>query len=290
MTSTDAAFPRAARLAVFGRRYAAGILLVLVFGLARLPFERGLARERSANSINSVRLDLSMRERISQNEFIAALGGFRSLVADLLWIEVQSDWERVEYGKMNLKFGTVTTLVPHNVMFWDMSGWHMAYNASVAVMDDEKEPKLAIRKKRQQEYFELGKDYIDRGIANNPQARDLYQMLAKIDAEKLGDHLGASEAYDMAAKCPHAFGYERRFAAYELAKVPGREREAWQRLRSLYDEGPHERLPTLETDLRATRTETSTAAGTKGLQNLLVPSLLKDTHALCDLRRHSREP
>ena len=135
-------------------------------------------------------------------------------------------------------------------MFWDMAGWHMAYNASVNVMDDPKEPKLAIKKKRQREYFDLGKDYIDRGIANNPQAHDLYQMLAKIDGEKLGDHLASSAAWKKAAACPHALGYEKRAAVFELAKVPGHEREAWQQLRALYDMGPQERVPTLEKDLR----------------------------------------
>ncbi len=168
------------RFAVFGRRYVVGVVLILAFGLARLPFERGLAQERLANSVNPVRLDLSLRERVSQNDFIAAMGGFRSLVADLLWIEAMTDWERVEYGKMNLKFGTVTTLAPHNVMFWDMAAWHMAYNASVAVMDDPKQPKLAIKKKRQREYFLLGKDYAERGIANNPAVVCAYHMLGEI--------------------------------------------------------------------------------------------------------------
>lgn len=239
-------------LRTFARRYALGTLLVLAFGLVRMPFERGLARERTASAVNSVALDLSVREKVTQNEFIAALGGFRSLVADVLWVEALTDWERVEYGKMNLKFNTVTTLVPHNVMFWDMAGWHMAYNASVAAMEDRSEPKIAVRKKRQHEYFLLGKDYIERGIANNPHSAVLNHQLGEIYQRKLEDHLAASAAYDRAAACPDALSYEKRMAAYELAKVSGHEREAWQHLRALYDMGPQERLPTLEKDLKET--------------------------------------
>ena len=235
---------------MFLRHYAVGAALVLAFGLVRLPFERGLARERAAGAVNSATLDLAVREKVTQNEFIAALGGFRSLVADVLWIEAMTDWEQVEYGKMNVKFSTVTTLVPHNVMFWDMAGWHMAYNASVAAMDDRTEPKIAVRKKRQREYFLLGKDYIERGIANNPQSAILNHQLGEIYQRKFEDHLAASAAYERAAACPDALSYEKRMAAYELAKVPGYEREAWQRLRALYDMGPQERLPTLEKDLR----------------------------------------
>ena len=238
------------RSRTFLRRYAAAATMVLAFGLARLPFERALARERVANAVNSAALDLGVREKVTQNEFIAALGGFRSMVADVLWIEAQTDWERVEYGKMNVKFSTVTTLVPHNIMFWDMAGWHMAYNASVAVMEDRNEPKIAVRKKRQREYFLIGKDYIERGIANNPQSAILNHQLGEIYQRKLDDHLAASAAYDRAAACPDALSYEKRMAAYELAKVPGHERQAWQRLRALYDMGLQERLPTLEKDLR----------------------------------------
>ena len=96
----------------------------------------------------------------------------------------------------------------------------------------------------------LGKDYIEHGIANNPQSATLWHMLGEIEQRKLEDHLAASIAYDKAAACPHALTYEKRDAVYELAKVPGREHEAWQRLRALYDMGPQERLPTLEKDLR----------------------------------------
>jgi hypothetical protein len=39
--------------------------------------------------------------------------------------------------------------------------------------------------------------------------------------------------------------WDRRFSAYELSYCEGREREAYERLRSLYDEGEKERLPTL---------------------------------------------
>jgi hypothetical protein len=40
-------------------------------------------------------------------------------------------------------------------------------------------------------------------------------------------------------------GYDRRFSAYELSYCDGREREAYEKLRALYDEGEKERLPTL---------------------------------------------
>jgi len=49
---------------------------------------------------------------------------------------------------------------------------------------------------------------------------------------------------------PGAAPWDRRFSAYELSYCEGREREAYEHLRRLYDEGTRERLPTLVKRLR----------------------------------------
>jgi hypothetical protein len=64
------------------------------------------------------------------------------------------------------------------------------------------------------------------------------------------DHLKASQSYAMSAQRTGAMGYVRRFAVFELAKVPGMESEAYEQLKELYLEGPHQRVPTLLTLLK----------------------------------------
>ena len=54
----------------------------------------------------------------------------------------------------------------------------------------------------------------------------------------------------IAAALPGALSYEKRFAAYELSHCEGREREAYEHLRRLYDLGENERLPTLLSRLK----------------------------------------
>jgi hypothetical protein len=49
---------------------------------------------------------------------------------------------------------------------------------------------------------------------------------------------------------PRAASYNKRFSAYELSYCEGREREAYERLHQLYNEGKKERLPTLITRLK----------------------------------------
>ena len=230
--------------------YFAVAVFVLLFGALRLPIETRLASEQRGGT-NSVSVDLSLRAKLGQLGFLAALSGFRTLVADLLWIQANTDWQRVEYGPMNLLFNTVTTLTPHNINFWDESSWHMAYNASVAAMDDRKQPSIARRKKAQHEYFMIGVDFLKRGIANNPRSYLLHQSLGIIYRDKLNDYCDASAEFDKAAVLPGVPTYTKRFAAYALSQCPGHERQAWERLRKLYDLGPQERLPTLEKDLKA---------------------------------------
>lgn len=236
------------------RRWRAGLAvgaLLLGFGALRLPLETGLERERRAAHFGTVNLGLSLREQLGQTGFLAALSGFRVLVADLVWIEAHTAWERVEYGRMQRLLDTATTLEPRNVGFWDTAAWHMAYNASVHAREDAAgQPRAALRRKAERGYHLLGRDYAERGLGSNPDARDLHLRLALIYRDKLEDPCAASAAFARAAGSPRALGFEKRFAAFALAACPGREREAYWLLRFYHDLGEHERVPTLERLLR----------------------------------------
>src|SRR6202023_3871962 len=131
------------------------------------------------------------------------------------------------------------------ILFWDMAAWHMGGNASVAALNDRMQPRMALRIKAQREYFALAKDFLESGIKNNPDKPQLYESLARLYKEKYKDHERASEFFAKAAARPRAMSYDRRFSAYELSYCEGREREAYERLRQLYDEGEKEHLPTL---------------------------------------------
>ncbi|PYI86765.1 MAG: hypothetical protein DMF09_00590, partial [Verrucomicrobia bacterium] len=212
--------------------------------------ERDLAALHRKEHFRGVEFNLDLREKLGQLGFVAALSGFRAIVADGLFIQAHVAWERTEWGRVLLLFRQVTTLQPRVILFWDMAAWHMAWNAAVAAMNDKSQPRLALRVKAQREYFALGKDFLERGIKNNPDRLQLYEALARLYKEKYKDHEHAAEFYAKAATFPHAPSYEQRFSAYEHSYCEGREREAYEQLRQLYDEGVKERLPTLITRLK----------------------------------------
>ena len=83
-----------------------------------------------------------------------------------------------------------------------------------------------------------------------PIVRNFTNHWARLYRDKYNDHLDASACFAKAATLPGAPGYDRRFSAYELSYCDGHEREAYEQLRGLYDEGEKERLPTLISRLK----------------------------------------
>jgi tetratricopeptide (TPR) repeat protein len=227
------------------RRGAIIIAALLLFGAARVPIEHALFETHRRSHFQGVEFNLGLREQVSQLGFVAALSGFRSLVADVFFIQAHVAWERTQWSRVLLLFRQATTLQPRAVLFWDMAAWHMAWNASTAARNDPTQPSEALRIKAAREYLQLGKDFLERGIRNNPDRPELYEALARLYRDKYRDHERASEFFGKAAEIPGAHSYTRRFAAYELAQCPGREREAYEQLLALYNRGEKERLPTL---------------------------------------------
>src|SRR5204862_7959413 len=102
--------------------------MLLAFGVMKLPAEHALAlQHRSASGGQSDDIaNLDLREKIGQLGFVAALSGFRAMLADFIFIQAHAAWERTEWGRVLFLFRQVTTLQPHVPLFWDVAAWHMA--------------------------------------------------------------------------------------------------------------------------------------------------------------------
>jgi tetratricopeptide (TPR) repeat protein len=218
---------------------------LLLAGAAKLPLEHRLFEERVPLHLQGPELSLDLPEQVGQLGIVAAFSGFRSLLADLLFIQAHVAWERTEWSRVLLLFRQVTTLQPRVTLFWDVAAWHMAWNAGTAALNDPAESRLAVRVKAQREYFDLGRDFLERGIRYNPEKPELYEALARLYREKYKDHARAAEFFAKAAEKPGAPSYAKRFAAYELSYCERREQQAYEALRELYARGERERLPTL---------------------------------------------
>ena len=236
--------PQARRITLF-------LSVLLLFGAARLPLERAITAEHRAAFFHGAKFDLHLREQIGQGAFIAALSGFRSVVADFFWISTHPAWQRTEWGRMAALYNSMTALQPRMTMFWEDAAWQMAWNAARSARDNPYQPRLGLRVRAEKQYVQLGREYLERGIRYNPDRYILFDRLGHLLREKVKDHAAAAAAYTKAASFSDAMPYERRFAAYELSFCEGREAEAYAELKRLYLRGKPERLPTLLLRLKA---------------------------------------
>jgi hypothetical protein len=220
-------------------------MLLGAFGALRLPIESALTLPERAVDLNEIALHLDLRQQIGQLPFLAALTGFRSVIADGAFIQAEIAWQQTRWGRVLVSLREATTLQPRSILFWEMAAWHMGWNASVAALHDPALPNDTLRRRAEREYVDLGKAFLERGIRFNPRTPRLHEALARLYREKYRDHAAAARCYAEAAALPGAPAYDHRFAAYELSHVPGREPEAYRQLRRLYDRGEEERLPTL---------------------------------------------
>ncbi len=224
---------------------------LLAFGVLKTPAEHHLLEEERASGFQLAQVNNNTRAQLGQMGFIAALSGFRAVMADFLWIQAGNSFESTDWARLEMFLHSATQLQPRAVVFWEMAHYHMAYDAAIAVKGDEsRQPNLALRRRAEREFQQIGEGFLLRGIQFNPDNARLYECLGNLYKNRMQDHLRASQSYAASAQKPGAMGYVRRFAVFELAKVPGREQEAYEQLTQLYLEGPQQRVPTLLTLLK----------------------------------------
>ncbi len=95
---------------------------------------------------------------------VAALGGFRTVAADLLWLEAEHIWHGGSWWAMLPLLDAVTQLDPHFLLAWKVYGWHAAYN-----LQAEAETRVDKRF-----WLRRGIDALERAVEANPNAWEVY--------------------------------------------------------------------------------------------------------------------
>ena len=108
-----------------------------------------------------------------------AMGAFRGLVVDILWIRADKLKEEGQFFDAKQLAEWITTLQPRFAQVWDFQAWNMAYNISVAMPASQWQE----RWKWVKNGYELLRD---KGIRYNPRSIILYRSLAWIFQHKMG--------------------------------------------------------------------------------------------------------
>ncbi|MEJ5259648.1 MAG: hypothetical protein WHS88_05610 [Anaerohalosphaeraceae bacterium] len=117
-----------------------------------------------------------------------AMGAFRGLVVDVLWIRADRLKQEGKFFDAKQLAEWITILQPRFAKVWDFHAWNMAYNISVAIPNTQ----CAQRWRWVRNGYELLRD---RGIPLNPQDISLYRSLGWIFWHKIGDNLDDCHRY-----------------------------------------------------------------------------------------------
>jgi hypothetical protein len=185
------------------QRLRKGLLLlcaaVLLFGASRI--QTSLNRER-------VKLGLTRVTPLENAPPVlafttVALGGFRGLISNALWIRASDLQDEDKFFEMAQLADWITKLEPHFVQVWLVQAWNMAYNISVKFKD------YADRWRWVSHGIELLRD---EGLRYNPDETLIYRELAWFFQHKLGQNLDDANMY-----------YKQQWAN-EMAKVFGKKK------------------------------------------------------------------
>jgi hypothetical protein len=115
-----------------------------------------------------------------------ALGGFRGLISNALWIRANELQEQDKFFEMAQLADWITKLEPHFVQVWLVQAWNMAYNISVKFKD------FSDRWRWVQRGIELLRD---QGLRYNPNETLIYRELAWFFQHKMGQNLDDANMY-----------------------------------------------------------------------------------------------
>ncbi len=117
-----------------------------------------------------------------------AMGAFRGLVVDILWMRADKLKEEGQFFDARQLAEWITKLQPRFAAVWEFHAWNMAYNISVAIPATQPEQRWRWVKNG----YELLRD---EGIPLNPKSIQLYQELARIFQHKMGGLADDAQEY-----------------------------------------------------------------------------------------------
>ena len=228
-----------------GKRYAVLGLAILAAGGLRMPFEQQLTDELAEAGLLPPKLEQRTGEKIGQTFSAVSLGGLRTLVATFLNLRAFTFFTEQRWSEVGDTYEIIVDLSPRTRYYWDTGSWHQSYNAASHFLYGSELPPLR-RKANWRACILRGRDFLERGIRNNPDDPILKHRLGTLlsDPNKIAAFgepgtafEAAYEAYMSAARLEDRRGFSKRFALYSLARVPGREKEALDLLKEIEAEG-----------------------------------------------------
>ncbi|MGC6424790.1 MAG: tetratricopeptide repeat protein [Lentimonas sp.] len=216
------------------RRASVATLVLLLLGIAMQPVESLAWREVKAGQ-SELNLE-ELEGALGQGLVVGVLGGFRTIIADFVWIRMTSDWRKKDRAKVDAMIRLATTLDPRPEFFWrnsariiayDMPNWRIQEEGGYDAVPDEREYQLNL------EQAGIAFKLLERAREFHPDDPRLYLETAQIYMNRLKDFVNAAKWFLRASEIPSAPYYAARMYA-QLLREQGRDAEAYEFLKELY--------------------------------------------------------
>jgi hypothetical protein len=117
-----------------------------------------------------------------------AMGAFRGLVVDVLWMRADRLKEQGQFFDAKQLAEWITVLQPRFGQVWAFQAWNMAYNISVAIPAEQPDQRW--------QWVKNGYELLrDEGIPLNPKNISLYRELGRIFQHKIGSNSDDAHKY-----------------------------------------------------------------------------------------------
>jgi len=126
-----------------------------------------------------------------------ALGGFRGLISNALWIRASDLQDEDKFFEAMQLADWITKLEPHFAQVWVHQAWNMAYNVSVKFKETPTEnPDLPKQYPDRWRWVRAGIELLrDEGLRYNPDDVLIHQQLAWLFQHKMGANLDDANMY-----------------------------------------------------------------------------------------------
>ena len=239
------------------------VLVLLVFlglGLLTRPLE-----VPAWQTVKSRQIELNLEGvegALGQGLVIGVLGGFRTIVADFMWLQLNHHWEKRERVKVDALIRLVTMLDPRPDFFWingarmtayDVPNWRIREAGGYNVVPEVRQRE--IDREQAEQAFAL----LRRALEFHPDNPKVHLEFAQIYLNRLKDSENAAQWFLSASRQENAPFYAARIHA-ELLRRMDKDQQAYTFLKGLFlslpDDNPYaqkdivlERIRELEGEL-----------------------------------------
>ncbi len=214
------------------------VCVLLIVGLIVSPLQRS-----AWGQVRSLQPELNLKKvegALGQGLVVGLLGGFRTIIADMVFIRANVYWEKKDREKTEALINLTTAIDPRPMFFWLNGSRIMAYDIPIWRIREagglDEVPK-SVQDQIYKEQAERGIDLIDSAGQYHPGDYRVPLEKAQIYNNKLKDKEKAAEYFLKAYHAEDGPYYTARIYA-ELLRQMDRQQEAYDFYRELYRDLP----------------------------------------------------